>query len=200
MQQFTYPTISLRRSCKLGLAVIVAGSLTTLQKSACAQVTFSLDTLFPTFMAPASGTATYFIDGHYSGLAGALREYGWSPNAMDATSDLVGTWVADDWTNWIGATSGVGDYSGHILSVTVAANQTPGVYDHWGNPSRFPLFYVKYLNSQGDIAITQDNYAVNITPYSPPTSSTPEPGAVGLLAGISLTGCYWLKMRRSRIK
>ncbi len=200
MKHFSGSQISFQGALKLATAALFVSQLTMAEKSVNAQVTFSLDNLSPTFMAPATGTATYYIDGHVSATFGSINSYSWSFAAENFTNDVLTTLPASEFQHWRNSLTDIGDFSGHMISVTVAANQTPGAYYHDGIPSESPYFSIGYRDALDNFHTIQDNYEINIIPYSPPTSSTPEPGPVALLAGMSLTGCYWLKMRRNRLK
>ena len=198
MHLFLRSRSKVRLAIKHAAAAVLLAQLTSVHKSAHAQISFALDNLSPTFMAPATGMATYYIDGHYSGTVEGTG-YSLSLLAYNATGDWIRTSADSDWQAWFSNTRGNGNYMGHLISVTVSANQTPGIYDHFDIQNDSAYMSVYYADS-GIEHVVQDNYQVNITPYSSPASSTPEPGPIGLLAGVSLTGCFWLKMRRSRNK
>ena len=200
MKHFLRSRIALRGAVKLAMACLLVALLSTAQKSAHAQVSFTLDSLSPTFMAPATSSETYYIDGHYSGTAGAFETFVMSLGARDANLDFIGVRMADDLVTWLHDSNGVGNYSGHIMAIGVDSLQTPGIYKYLHTLSDAPLVGVTYLNQNGNEESILYDYQITIAPFSPPTSSTPEPGPISLLAGVSLTGCYWLKMRRSRNK
>ena len=162
------------------------------------QIDVSLDNSNPVFMVPQTGTTDYSLTGTVTESSNFLYyTTGWS-TPYDAFGDSIRSPQFDDaFNSWFDSTARTSStYTGKILDFTIASTQATGDYflDFLSHPLSFSLGG----DDPGSVRVSTD-YTIDVIPYSPPPASTPEPGAIAMVAGIGVTAVFGIRQRRRRV-
>lgn len=159
------------------------------------QINVSLNNPSAVFMLPQSGTADYSLTGTVS-VTSNFTYYttGWS-TPFDAFGDSIHSLQFDSaFNSWFDSSTRISaPYAGKILDFTIASTQPTSDYflDYLGHPLSFSLGG----DDPGSIRVSTD-YSIDVIPYSPPPASTPEPGAIAMVAGIGVTAVFGIRQRK----